>query len=490
MSTDNVHTSSPSSSTPPSSGVRIVLGRLGIPSWLLQRPKLPSRNWLIFLSITSTVTGCYIYDRRECKRIRKEYQDKVRFLAEEPLGSLDLPRKVVVYAAKWPGDDDWDRGMRYFRKYVKPILVAAAIDYDMIKGQRHGDITRRIADEIKTHRRELLGLDKKSDSVMPSPTDQSPEVIRRRELEGGLVIVGRPTFKEFMAGLKKGWSETLRKVDREEELAQTLADDGVFDELEPELEKGALEGEDGEPIPTPSKLPSSVYSPFQQIARQRSIPRPKSKAEEIAETLDTPPSTITTLPPMLLVPFTNHLGFKQIPYMLWDFFNERAKVRAGSEAAYKLVMRHTRPFIGPPLSDSLVPSDTSTSLDVITPITTNSDLGFDIIAETFYKSSTLSLPSEIAKARKEYYNALPARLKASRDIARGVRELTKDERANPPPTEVELRAERMKKESRWTADEEGWEVVRPDKPTEWDPRFADALEVFVEPPTEESEKVS
>lgn len=41
-------------------------------------------------------------------------------LAREPLkGSLDLPRKVLVIGARWPEDDDEDRALRYFRKYVK-----------------------------------------------------------------------------------------------------------------------------------------------------------------------------------------------------------------------------------------------------------------------------------------------------------------------------------------------------------------------------------
>lgn len=478
MSTDN----GPSRPQDPS-GVRIVLGRLGIPAWLLQRPKLPSRNWLIFLSVTSSVAGCYIYDRRECKRIRREYEDRVRWLAEEPLASSDLPRKVVVYGAKWPGDDDWDRAMRYFRKYVKPILVAAAVDYDMIKGQRHGDIARRLADEVKAHRRLALGLDKPKESIMPLPTDQSPEAVRRRELDGGLVIVGRPTFKEFMAGLKSGWSESARRVDREEVLARVLADDGVFDEPEPEVgDVGAL---DGEPIPTPSKLPPSagVYSPFQAIAQQRAAPKPRSREEEaMSELLDTPPGTITQLPPLLLVPFTNYLGFKQIPYMLWDFFTERKKVQAGAEAAYKLIMKHTRPFHGP---SDVPPANES---NFITPA--GSDLDFDAAVEQYYKSSTHKLPDEIAKARADYYAALPARLKAARDLARGLREPTKEERANPPPTEVELRSERMRKELRWRSDEEGWEIVRPDRPVAWDERFRDALKVFVDPPREEERRES
>jgi len=41
-------------------------------------------------------------------------------MADEPLsGSLDVPRKVRVYGGRWPEDDDEDRALRYFRKYVK-----------------------------------------------------------------------------------------------------------------------------------------------------------------------------------------------------------------------------------------------------------------------------------------------------------------------------------------------------------------------------------
>jgi mitochondrial import inner membrane translocase subunit TIM54 len=105
---------------PNQSGFRTVLQYTGIPpSWLDKRPRLPSRNWLIFLSITQSLIGFYVYDRHQSRKIRQEYVDRVKHLAEEPLQSLDFPRTVTVYSAKWPGDDDWDRGSRYFRKYVK-----------------------------------------------------------------------------------------------------------------------------------------------------------------------------------------------------------------------------------------------------------------------------------------------------------------------------------------------------------------------------------
>lgn len=102
------------------SGIKTILKYTGIPpSWLEKRPKLPSRNWLIFLSVTSSIVGLYIYDRRECKRIRQSYVNTVKHLAEQPIEPFEIPRKVTVYAAKWPGDEDFDQCMRHFRKYVK-----------------------------------------------------------------------------------------------------------------------------------------------------------------------------------------------------------------------------------------------------------------------------------------------------------------------------------------------------------------------------------
>jgi hypothetical protein len=41
------------------------------------------------------------------------------FGKEATKSSLDMPRKVTVYGAKWPEDEDTDRALRYFRKYVK-----------------------------------------------------------------------------------------------------------------------------------------------------------------------------------------------------------------------------------------------------------------------------------------------------------------------------------------------------------------------------------
>ncbi|KAI0333544.1 hypothetical protein GY45DRAFT_1271836 [Cubamyces sp. BRFM 1775] len=474
----------PRAPSPPKSGVRTVLQYTGIPpSWLDKRPRLPSRNWLIFLSVTSVVTGYYIYDRQQCKKVRQEYVDKVKDLATQPMGSMELPRLVTVYGARWPGDQDYDRSMKYFRKYVKPVLVAAAIDYDMVKGRRHGDIARQVAEKIRKERRILSGLDQASSGPMPLP-GSSFEEKHKRELEGGIILVGRHTLKEYMAGLKRGWTDGLELVDREEQLSRVLESDGRFDEPEPEATAEAIIGE-GEPIPTPSRLPSSKSIAMLTPSLRAPPPPPKS-SESIPAHLNAPPAEIPPQPAMLLVNFTNYIGFTQIPLMIWDFFNERYKVREGAEAAYRLVMSNTRPFTAPPAEALAGPQDAFDPAQPQKPLLaelTPTDLDFDRRSESYYKKSVVrEFLSDIESARKEYYDSLAKKLETARALARGTREPTKEEQENPPPTEVELRAERMQKELRWTADEEGWDIVRPDKDVEWDERFRNKLRVYIDPP--------
>lgn len=445
------------------SGIKAALKYTGIPqSWLSKRPKLPSRNWLIFIGVTSTVTGYYWYDRRQCKAIRQAYVDKVKDLAEAPLHSHDYPRKVTVYGAKWPDDEDSDRAIKYFRKYVKPILVAAAVDYGMIVGKRYGDITSRVADEIKARRRQEAGIDPIKQSLILKAGNQSPEARRRRELEGGVVLVGRPTFKEFMEGLRRGWTDGLEKVDKEDQLARELELDGKFDEVEePTTQVDTENLSDGEPLPTQSRLPPSTGLFTPPYLRPSPGNKPSSSPPSIPEHLNIPPASIPQQPPILFVPFTNNLGFLQLPHMIWDFFNQRHKVLSGAQCAYRLIKSHTRP------------------------LEPGADLGLD--AEHYYKSSMKKYAESVEKIRTEYYKALPDKLKTARDLARGKREPTKDEINYPPPTEVELRAERLKKELRWRSDVAGWDIIKPESPVAFDERFNGALEVFVDPPETETE---
>ena len=495
---------------PPSrkSGVRAALEYTGIPaSWLSARPRLPSRNWCIFITLTSSLISYYAYDRHRARAIRQSYIDRVKHLAEEPMKSTDLPRKVVVYGAKWPGDEDHQRAVRFFKKYVKvctsfpgrqnvvtrasqPVLVAAAIDYDIVATRHSGDLAERVASTVIKDRRLAMGVDQSIAHPLALPNQLTQEQKRARELAGGVVLVGRHAFKEYMAGLKRGWSGGLDLIDREDKLAQELASDGTFDESDgfDSSPVGIVDDPNAEPIPTLSRLPPShnahLFSPLK-------LPNPSEHQTPTASNsplIDSaPPATIPPQPPLLLVPCVNYVGFRFIPHMIWGFFNERHKTQIGCEVAYSLVVNKTREFQGPSSTldlnhdvQSSGDQESGSGEERQSTITQGRPQGGDL--DFGLPSESVLVPhspvSNVASSRKSYYKALPERLAAARQLARGEREPTKEEERTPPPSEVELRAERLNKELRWRGEEEAWKIVGPGSGVSWDEKFRGVLKVF------------
>ena len=347
----------------------------------------------------------------------------------------------------------------------------------MVPGKRHGDIAKQLADSIRVSRRFDLGLDPETELTKALPSYKPPAERRRRELEGGIVIVGRPTFKEFMSGLQKGWTEGLEKVDPDEVLARILENDAHFDEPE---DHNDLTDDASHTSPQLSPRSSALFSPLQM--RPLTQPQRSQKGSPLLDSMNQPPSVIPPLPPLLLVPFTNHIGISQVPLMIWDFFNQRHKIRSGAEAGYRIVMKESRPIKVPENIHDLSSSNPATADDI--PSTNFGDLDFDKGAESYYKKSLDSLHKDTEKARQKYYEDLAAKLDTARQLARGTREPTKEELENPPPTEVELRAERLKKERRWRNDLEGWDIIKPSSNVSWDERYRSALQIFITPNNE------
>lgn len=345
------------------------------------------------------------------------------------------------------------------------------MDYEIVNGKRLGDVARTIEDRVITKRRVAAGLEKPKQSLVPLPSSLSPQQEERRELQGGSIIVGRQTFKEYMEGLRRGWSGGLQVRDREEEVVRALDGDDVFDEPDDFVAPVGLDVE-GEPLPTASRLPPSAktFSPLTTPYNLQKQPQSSSSTTESKSPEDPPPpSSIPPQPPLLLVPFTNYLGFTQMPLMILQFFTQRYHVKAGAESAYNLIMGHTR---------EILHQGTSKLFEEPGP----DDLTFDRPCESYYKSSVAKLETTIEKERAGFYKELPKRLETARALARRTREPTKDEEKYPPPTEVDLRSERLKKELRWRSDLEGWQIVKPESEVPWDDRFRGVLRIFDTPP--------
>jgi import inner membrane translocase subunit TIM54 len=176
---------------------------MGLPN---MRLRLPSRNWLIFLSITGSFSAAVIYDKREKKRVQRKWCKLVEPLALEPLDPRSMPRRLTIYLEAPPTD-----GLRvaqdHFKEYVKPILVSSGLDWEFIQGRKEGDVRAELAERIRKYRApadESLG---EEDTIMR---------VRRqngvRDFDGpqGDIVIGRHTWKEYIRGLHEGWLGPLK----------------------------------------------------------------------------------------------------------------------------------------------------------------------------------------------------------------------------------------------------------------------------------------
>jgi len=218
--------------------------------------KLPSRNWLIFWTLSTALSGAIIYDRREKRRATAKWAHTVAHLAREPLPSPSaMPRKITVFLEAPPGD-----GLRvaqdHFAEYVKPVLASSGLDWDFVVGRRQGDVRAAVAERIRRQRRAVerdIGGDKAAGLLEDVPTDEDATAfVRRRngiaEYDGikGDVIVGRHTWKEYVRGLHEGWLGPLAAP--------------VVEEKAEKVEGGS---DNGSSAPNPPPQPQPYNSPEQ-----------------------------------------------------------------------------------------------------------------------------------------------------------------------------------------------------------------------------------
>ncbi|KAK3688309.1 mitochondrial import inner membrane translocase subunit Tim54 [Podospora appendiculata] len=263
--------------------------------------KLPSRNWMIFWTLTTTITGAIIYDRREKKRTIARWAHSVEHLAKAPLPGNDClaqPRKLTIYLSSPPGD-----GLRvaqdHYTEYVKPILAASGLDWDFVQGRREGDVRAVVAERVRKVRHDWEG-----DTFDPDrePTkDEMVEIYRRGrgipEYTGvrGDVVIGRHTWKEYIRGVHEGWLGPLTPPPEPEPLPKADSDTPAEDK------------------------------PADEEAKPKRPPQPKpynTVNDYPSESL--PILTPSEFHPAAPIPEPHILGFLNTPTRMVRFFNRRA----------------------------------------------------------------------------------------------------------------------------------------------------------------------
>lgn len=203
--------------------------------------KLPSRNWLIFWSVLTTLSGGIIYDKWKQRQLRDDYMKKFN-TNNKPFDTLLLPRKLRIYVSP-PPNDYLDESLKYFRRFVKPIINSAGLDFELITLEKQGDVRFKVAEEIRELRRNILNNEKiqvnenstfeKQNSIDNQSIKKVSELYKPMDVlgveklfgnfqdhvdhvksedslvsdvrnAGGIICIGRGAFKEYINGVHEG----------------------------------------------------------------------------------------------------------------------------------------------------------------------------------------------------------------------------------------------------------------------------------------------
>ncbi|ODQ46247.1 hypothetical protein PICMEDRAFT_126855 [Pichia membranifaciens NRRL Y-2026] len=245
---------------------------LGIKSF-----KLPSRNWMIFWTVVGTLGGGIVYDKWKQRQLRAQYMEMyANKCANYPVD--EVHRKLRIYVSP-PPNDYLDESMKYFRRFVKPIINASGVDFELVTMERQGDIRYKVAEEIRALRREKAGLEPKKKkeeddtgkevsastpaaaaNINPvfqsykveNPKNEEGEIKAVRDLyepmdvlgvkrvfgdfhqrvenvksedalvtnvrdAGGIICIGRGAFKEYINGVHEGLLGPLEEKEKEDD---------------------------------------------------------------------------------------------------------------------------------------------------------------------------------------------------------------------------------------------------------------------------------
>lgn len=280
--------------------------------------KLPSRNWLIFWTVSTAISAAIIYDKREKKRATAQWARAVEHLSKEPISNPSaMPRKLTIYLSAPPGD-----GLRtaqdHFTEYVKPILAKSGLDWEFVQGRRQGDVRAVIAERLRKVRRgwerDLSGAAAESDVEDEVPTaDDIIEAIRKERgipsYEGvkGDIVIGRHTWKEYIRGLHEGWLGPLKPPPDHQAIPSppkdtTTADGSSTEDNKPQEEKKP--DEESKPKRPPQPKPYNTVDDYATSSLPLLMPAELAPAAPIRE--------------------PHILGFLNTPTRLRRFFNRRA----------------------------------------------------------------------------------------------------------------------------------------------------------------------
>ena len=239
-----------------------------------------------------------------------------------------LPRKFTIYLSAPPGD-----GLRsareYFTEYVKPVLVAAAIEWDVVEGRREGDVRAGLAERVRKIRRKngekgAAGSEEAEEEDLIEGIRQKTGIRPSDELGGDLVI-GRNTWKEYVRGLQEGWLGPLEPPPDPPPLpasvdiiASTASSEDTMSDPNAASDAGNA-NDDASPTSATTEPPAPAAEP----PKKAITPTPPYISPPDYPSSPLAPTIPRTLTPAVSLPFPHILGFLNTPIRMYRFLTQR-----------------------------------------------------------------------------------------------------------------------------------------------------------------------
>jgi mitochondrial import inner membrane translocase subunit TIM54 len=332
-----------------------------------------------------------------------------------------LSRKMTIYLAPPPADGVMT-AREHFHEYVKPVLVAAAMDWDAVEGRREGDVRAQLAERVRRLRKrngEKSGEDIPEENDVEANVEEIRQRLGIRKSHGveGDIVIGRHTWKEYVRGLHEGWLGPLdlpqeQKEEQEGDLMEINGNGNGNGEKPPpdrphdigsiptyaaekvlQRATAARHKDDKSSHPTTSDTTSNESDPSSLLSSDEASPttKPPEEKDHDADSSSTPeatekkkrkqpppyispsdypsssisPSTPAELPPSTTIPFPHILGFRNTPIRMYRFLTRRhladdvgREVAAAVLAAYR-PYHHSEGEFSPDLSDGDAASPTA-----------------------------------------------------------------------------------------------------------------------------------
>ncbi|EPB91273.1 hypothetical protein HMPREF1544_01789 [Mucor circinelloides 1006PhL] len=307
--------------------------------------KAPSKGTLIFSGVAGAISGIVYTSNKNAEDARRRLAQRVSFLADRPCGVHEMPRKVLVYISAPPGDG-LEKSRNWFREYVKPILVAGAIDYEIKEARSAGQIENSVIEEVVKLRRETeasKSVEENPEQVdnvemighnnNPFTSPQMNEMLKKKAADkfeyDGILAIGRNAYREVLNGLSKGCDASLAVVVEEEKAPEKLTEEAAN---QPKDDSEAQNQQ-------PEQIEDTPVTQVEQPTEAENVGMELQPKEE--ENHFSLPSKFS---PVMYVPHVNIIGWSNIPYRLWMWYFDDKRIDEVGKYVVAAVLNNTRPI--------------------------------------------------------------------------------------------------------------------------------------------------